>query len=465
MHAVKGAWVGQTFALAKRNESEVRKSRIRRSKEERKAMVETFIKKYQESNNGSFPSLNLTHKEVGGSFYTVREIVRDIIQENRVLGPAKFTLEEHPSDQVLERDLLGSIAVDPNTYLAASPNENHHEPSNLKGTSEKMLSGEHIRVEVQLSDNGNVLNGSQVSVRNKEFNEAYGNGNVISDSQVDETNQELAETCGNGNLIHGSQVDQTNKDSVEASSPDFQAIESLATEEDVTQNLAVPITNLSPVTADVVVETFPIRSVTRTAIGTESSGESRELINSSENETKNLGLHIGKARSELESVELMKNSNLLDEKSVDDLGNTFSSGIEEEGKNVGYTLVKSTMQAALEEHFAHDNEICADLQVKAPHQSNILTAEVIEQSQTISGAKTKIQDGFHAKTKEGQERTNEHEINGQLGGNTQKSNPTLDRINLESWDGTPGNSTKQHINPFVAVFRAFVDAFVKFWSE
>ncbi|XP_054813980.1 uncharacterized protein LOC129314538 [Prosopis cineraria] len=332
MHAVKGAWVGQTFALAKRNESEVRKSRIRRSKEERKAMVETFIKKYQQSNNGSFPSLNLTHKEVGGSFYTVREIVRDIIQENRVLGPAKFTLEEHPSDQVLERDLLGSIAVDPNTYLAASPNENHHEPSNLQGTSEKMLSGEHIRVEVQLSDNGNVLNGSQVSVRNKEFNEAYGNGSVISDSQVDETNQELVETCSNGNLIHGSQVDQTNKDSVEASRPDFQAIESLATPEDVTQNLAVPITNLSPVTADVVVETFPIRSVTRTAIGTESSGESRELINSSENETKNLGSHIGKARSELESVELMKNSNLLDEKSVDDLGNTFSSGNEEEGK-------------------------------------------------------------------------------------------------------------------------------------
>ncbi|KAK4253887.1 hypothetical protein QN277_010505 [Acacia crassicarpa] len=54
-------------------------------------MVETFIKKYQESNNGSFPSLNLTHKEVGGSFYTVRETVRDIIQENRVLGPAEFT--------------------------------------------------------------------------------------------------------------------------------------------------------------------------------------------------------------------------------------------------------------------------------------------------------------------------------------------------------------------------------------
>lgn len=45
MHAIKGGWVGQTFALAKNNESDGRKSRIRRSKEERKEMVESFIKK------------------------------------------------------------------------------------------------------------------------------------------------------------------------------------------------------------------------------------------------------------------------------------------------------------------------------------------------------------------------------------------------------------------------------------
>ena len=42
---------------------------------------------YRVANEGKFPSVNLTHKEVGGSYYIVREIVRDIIQENRVLGP------------------------------------------------------------------------------------------------------------------------------------------------------------------------------------------------------------------------------------------------------------------------------------------------------------------------------------------------------------------------------------------
>ncbi|XP_076897075.1 uncharacterized protein LOC143550285 [Bidens hawaiensis] len=99
MHAARGGWLGQTFALPKHDDSfEGKKSGIRRSKEERKGMIETFIKRYQSTNNGDFPSLNLTRKEVGGSFYTVREIVREIIQENRVLGPPKSP----PEDQSME---------------------------------------------------------------------------------------------------------------------------------------------------------------------------------------------------------------------------------------------------------------------------------------------------------------------------------------------------------------------------
>ncbi|CAA2995269.1 Hypothetical predicted protein [Olea europaea subsp. europaea] len=113
MHVTKGGWVGQTFALAVNDDSRGRKSRTRRSKEERKEMVESFITKYQKSNNGNFPSLNLTHKEVGGSFYTVREIVREIIQENRVLGPAESYLKEHNKSEFLKQYPLGSISIQP----------------------------------------------------------------------------------------------------------------------------------------------------------------------------------------------------------------------------------------------------------------------------------------------------------------------------------------------------------------
>ena len=45
MYSLKGSWVGQTFALATPNDSGAKKSRIRRSKEERKNMVESFIKR------------------------------------------------------------------------------------------------------------------------------------------------------------------------------------------------------------------------------------------------------------------------------------------------------------------------------------------------------------------------------------------------------------------------------------
>ncbi|KAJ6813129.1 uncharacterized protein M6B38_146865 [Iris pallida] len=84
---VHSGWTGKVFALSRCSDSRDKKTRNRRTKEERKTMVESFIKTYQDLNNGKFPSLSLTHKEVGGSFYTVREIVREIIQDNRVLGP------------------------------------------------------------------------------------------------------------------------------------------------------------------------------------------------------------------------------------------------------------------------------------------------------------------------------------------------------------------------------------------
>ncbi|XP_073127210.1 uncharacterized protein [Henckelia pumila] len=113
MHAIKGGWVGQAFALATNNDPGRKKFRIRRSKDERKDMVESYIKKYQKLNNGNFPSLNLAHKEVGGSFYTVREIVREIIQENRVLAPPKVLVDEHDHSGFIEQHPLGSLSIEP----------------------------------------------------------------------------------------------------------------------------------------------------------------------------------------------------------------------------------------------------------------------------------------------------------------------------------------------------------------
>ncbi|KAM7267051.1 hypothetical protein ACFE04_009217 [Oxalis oulophora] len=144
MHSIKGGWVGQTFALAKHNESEGRKTRIRRSKEERKDMVVVFIKKYQKLNDGKFPSLSLTHRECGGSFYTIREIVREVIQENRVLGPAKLTPEEKDNAQLFEQFPVGTIATGPQSSSFASSNGyiNH----NQVASEESVLNSDSLRV-------------------------------------------------------------------------------------------------------------------------------------------------------------------------------------------------------------------------------------------------------------------------------------------------------------------------------
>ncbi|XP_078446402.1 uncharacterized protein LOC144715333 isoform X2 [Wolffia australiana] len=91
MQAGRSCWAGQRFAMAKGSDFEGKKHRSRMTKEERKKVVESFVTRHRASNNGKFPSLNLTHKEVGGSFYIVREIVREIIQENRILCPGNTT--------------------------------------------------------------------------------------------------------------------------------------------------------------------------------------------------------------------------------------------------------------------------------------------------------------------------------------------------------------------------------------
>ncbi|XP_048135092.1 uncharacterized protein LOC115753662 isoform X2 [Rhodamnia argentea] len=169
MHAINGGWVGQTFALAKRNESENsgRKARIRRSKEERKSMVEAFVKKYQKLNDGNFPSLNLTHKEVGGSFYTVREIVREIIQENRVLGPAKFVQDGQSIDLFLEQNPLGTIATEPQVSISL-PSKESDQQSNSKVLGLLSVGNSKGREELKVEDR-EIVNGSQVDITLKEF--------------------------------------------------------------------------------------------------------------------------------------------------------------------------------------------------------------------------------------------------------------------------------------------------------
>ncbi|KAK6933469.1 hypothetical protein RJ641_036363 [Dillenia turbinata] len=509
MHAVKGGWIGQTFALAKGNESERRKSRIRRSKEERKDMVESFVKKYQKSNNGNFPSLNLTHKEVGGSFYTVREIVREIIQENRVLGPAKFSPEEEGTDQFLEQYPLGSISKEPEISLTATLSEVHLVPSDHQVSTEELV----FDVSCQSTVQGNrrhedaiVINGIQEIVETKESQlskilEAV--ESVVEPIQV--PTEELVlnvtgQSAAPGNernddmrVINGVQADPESR-----LSKNYEAVKS------VVEPIQVSTDKVTHITADVVVETFPLRTITRpTQIF---DGESAEVgvSNGTFEERKTVKVEAGKVESAsvLDSSKILqKSANLVDDVTKVSLADPAS---ETPKRSQAQTVI---LRDAKEENVAVEPFEAVEVAVEDPLKDILKQSNAVETSEAVeTAAKNVVQgsskdvimlDAIEEKPKCSETKPTDvlnsipiKNINGSDGGistdesvssaastvsnkpgsnissSPQKGNsPTLDRIQLESWERSSKKSAKVENNPVLALIRALVTAFIKFWLE
>ncbi|XP_042021683.1 uncharacterized protein LOC121769071 isoform X2 [Salvia splendens] len=62
---------------------EDRKPRKRPSKDERRTMVETYVNEYRITNDGKFPTVSHTIKEVGGGYYTVRQIIQEMLYNSK----------------------------------------------------------------------------------------------------------------------------------------------------------------------------------------------------------------------------------------------------------------------------------------------------------------------------------------------------------------------------------------------
>ncbi|KAM0913023.1 hypothetical protein ACQ4PT_012400 [Festuca glaucescens] len=156
-------------------QAQEKKPRVRKTKEERREMVESFVNTYRVSNSGKFPSVNLTHKEVGGSYYIVREIVRDIIQENRVLGPGglnakTLSFEDCPDSPELSTthelgqdnmdilDMSDANQGDKNSVLAMSDKEGAFSLQNNVISTQQLLGSSNLLESGFL--NSVVLNGN-----------------------------------------------------------------------------------------------------------------------------------------------------------------------------------------------------------------------------------------------------------------------------------------------------------------
>nr|XP_009767141.1 PREDICTED: uncharacterized protein LOC104218361 [Nicotiana sylvestris] len=75
----------------------VKRQRKRVSKDERKAMVEAFVNKYKAMNSGKFPPTKEAMKEVGGSYYTIRKLVQELLYNSKMPVEHKVTVVKEAS--------------------------------------------------------------------------------------------------------------------------------------------------------------------------------------------------------------------------------------------------------------------------------------------------------------------------------------------------------------------------------
>ncbi|RZC77229.1 hypothetical protein C5167_001441 [Papaver somniferum] len=429
MHAVKVPWVGQTFALANCSDSGGKKSRIRRSKEERKSMVESYIKKYQNSNGGSFPSLNLTHKEVGGSFYTVREIVREVIQENKVLGPAKFTLDEQNDDQMSEHYPLGSISTQPlnELYVSSSGTHfvaNHNAVEELVDTVNGQVNGKHQQIfESGSSNKGNLVD--------KEYTETKSETSTAYLSyQMPCTDVEVISTS-EGKLGEAQVIVQS------------------------------PASRVTPMATGVIVETFPVIPAPKVNHGGDgSSADAKDLtIVLEEHDVKEVEISSATRKDDIVSEKMNSMVN-------EDESSSFAE-VKSAGNDIHPVVERpSCSDAALSVETEEDE----DIQIDAS-SNDVLTSQTSHHSQVISGNETEVVPGAsysmnnNANNSKSLSQVEDVDAKADMQGiqSNQGKKSTYDRINLsESWQAT---SKKHEMNPAMAAIKAFITAFINFWMD
>ncbi|XP_020221406.1 uncharacterized protein LOC109804062 isoform X2 [Cajanus cajan] len=66
------------------DEPDAQKGRKRVTRQERRAMVESFVNKYRAENAGKFPTISDTKKQAGGGYYVVREIVLELQYKSKM---------------------------------------------------------------------------------------------------------------------------------------------------------------------------------------------------------------------------------------------------------------------------------------------------------------------------------------------------------------------------------------------
>lgn len=467
MHALKTTCAGQIFALAKPHESVGKRTRNRIPKEERKALVESFIKKHQNLNNGSFPSLSLTHKEIGGSFYTIREIVREIIQENRVLGSGDFNFGGNGSNH-----LSSSIIMDPVPPLSLSPaGDESYDLSSEDGKTKSPEYENNINGSKAVTEGGggsDILNGREVN-GSQVFKEDDVELVHQSMDSTDISKTQFAASCSEKNRLQTVCV-VDNKDNGFEEIPYMETDSTKPFNSDEMANTTKDIIGAIDMLEGAVVETFPLSSVTSTMdlldaqLGeldkvcdggevTETKVEiESSIVNLVDLEEKETEVIVGQmpnhtsGHMEMKVREKLVNPASLDVECADTKETVVVNAVI--GNNINETKAFSNGTLTSEQKIpTSGTELgsCKDDRAKVDTMRSYAGNEVasVEKKTTMEKGKLDASSDSSSSQKE--------------------SNATLDRIKPESWKGD--NMGRQETNPLLATLKSLLTAFVKFWSE
>uniref|UniRef100_A0A0D3BYK3 Dual specificity protein phosphatase 4 n=1 Tax=Brassica oleracea var. oleracea TaxID=109376 RepID=A0A0D3BYK3_BRAOL len=458
MHSLKTSCVGQVFALAKPHDSVGKRTRNRIPKEERKTLVESFIKKHQSLNNGRFPSLSLTHKEVGGSFYTIREIVREIIQENRVLGTSDLILQgKGDDDHLQDQALSSSLLMDPVPPLSLSP-EGFHSPSGQSHNHSKENRGSYKDREVngyhQLSEEGIGLL-THEPVESTDISRAHFAG-----SCGEENDAKLHETVCDS-FVSKPQDLELEVDKKDRGLEETPFIETRGTEPDERANddeaVMPEMVNMAKNSLGTV--GLPAEAVAETSSTSDVQPSEVARVCEAEKVTE---AKVESDSSTETSVDLGDISDVPEEQGTQVIGGqmpkqisvSMDKKVEEKTVNPASVDVESADTKGM----VVEN---ADIHETKEYSNGSLTTEGITPTsgtESASFKKDKARSKVTSVEKGKQDASDSS--------SSQKGNiAPLNRIKPESWKGQSNVAGGLETNPLLAALKSLMTAFVKFWSE
>ncbi|KAL5813677.1 hypothetical protein ACOSQ4_024318 [Xanthoceras sorbifolium] len=85
-------WRGRSYAASVPSDSlESQRKRKRVSKDERRALIESYVNKYRKEHDGKFPTLKDAKKNVGGCFYVIRTIIQELEYKSKISSSDRET--------------------------------------------------------------------------------------------------------------------------------------------------------------------------------------------------------------------------------------------------------------------------------------------------------------------------------------------------------------------------------------